>query len=177
MTAGEYQTTADGPPWFELIEGQLLQEPSPTSGHQSIQGELFFALRSYLEQHPIGRVFPAPLDVYLDELNVFQPDLLLVLNERRSMIAEKGIVGAPDLVVEILSPSNRMTDLGSKRIIYGRSGVTRLWIVDPLIGSLTDYDLTAQVDVPCRVWDRADLTEVSCPLLPGFALRWSRVFA
>lgn len=127
----DYLRTPDGPPWYELIEGQLVLEPTPTSGHQGILRDLSMALFAYLKSAQIGTLLFAPLDVYLNESNVFQPDIRVVMNARRKIITQRGIRGAPDFVVEILSPSNRALDRGPKFRVYAQSGVRELWIVDP----------------------------------------------
>ncbi len=78
--------------------------PAPNRFHQEISRKLEFELQSYLKHNPIGKLFHAPFDVYLDQINVFQPDIIIVLNERLGILTEEGTDGAPDLVVEILSP-------------------------------------------------------------------------
>jgi Uma2 family endonuclease len=76
-------------------------------------------------------LYNAPFDVYLDEYNVFQPDLIMVLNEHAGILTEAGATGAPDLIVEILSPKTRQLDLLNKKRVYAIRGVRELWIIDP----------------------------------------------
>jgi len=83
LTVKDYLKTPDGPPWYQLIDGRLLSEPSPTSDHQSVSRQLVVALGTYLERRPIGILYFAPLDVYLDETNVFQPDIMVIMNASR----------------------------------------------------------------------------------------------
>lgn len=176
QTLADYQATPDEPPWYQLIEGALLQEPNPSFRHQDLLGELHCAFRNYLADHPIGTTVLAPFAVYLDKFNVFQPDLLMVLAERRAIVTSRGVMGAPDFVIEILSPSNRRYDLGPKRRGYARAGVKRLWIVDPEASSVADYDLPRAPEAPIQVWAPPKGGTLTCPLLPGFALAWGRLF-
>ena len=81
--------------------------PAPNRFHQEISRNLEFSLMKYLEEHPVGELYHAPFDVYLTETDVFQPDILIVLNERRHILTEAGAEGCPDFVVEILSPKTR----------------------------------------------------------------------
>jgi Uma2 family endonuclease len=85
----------------------------------------------------------APFVVYLDEINVFQPDILIVLNERLGILTEEGAEGAPELVVEILSPKTRRLDLVNKKLEYARAGVKEHWVIEPEPRSLTIHELTS----------------------------------
>ena len=106
----------------EIVDGDLLVTPSPTLGHQEISLRIFVAFLKYLEAHPIGKVFCAPLDVILSPFDVLEPDLLFVLNEHRSILQD-WVRGAPDLVIEILSPGTAAIDRGPKLKAYARYGV------------------------------------------------------
>ncbi|RMH05494.1 MAG: Uma2 family endonuclease [Aquificota bacterium] len=116
---------------YELIEGELLPMPSPTSKHQRVVLKLSVALHLFVEKHGLGLVYPAPFDVVLDEENVLQPDILFLSKENLSKLQERGIFGAPDLVVEVISPSTAKRDLEVKRSLYERYGVKELWFVFP----------------------------------------------
>ena len=94
----------------ELLDGDHYVSPSPRTNHQKISGNLFVLLYVFLTDHPFGEVFCAPFDVVLSNLDVLEPDLVYVSAERASIITDDNIQGAPDLVVEILSPSSRKTD-------------------------------------------------------------------
>ena len=78
--------------------------PSPRTFHQIIAGRIYSLILRFLEKRPLGEVFIAPLDVHLSDVNIYQPDVIFVSSRRRSIITDQGIEGAPDLVVEILSP-------------------------------------------------------------------------
>src|SRR5690606_38069544 len=115
----------------QLIENQLVMSPAPTYSHQYILGELHTQMSNYLKKNPMGRVVLAPFDVHLDEENVFQPDVIFVRNENLELIRESGLFGAPDLAVEILSPSTAKYDLKKKKMQYEQNGVTEYWVVNP----------------------------------------------
>lgn len=149
--------------------------PSPTSQHQAVLLNLGTILRNHLLAHPIGRVYVAPLDTYLSEINVYQPDLLFVSNRRRRIIKKHGIEGAPDLVIEILSKATAKHDLGAKRTIYARTGVQELWIVDPAKRTLALYRLAADPDKPAATFRRAQ--RFTSVVLPGLEIALADVFA
>ena len=116
---------------YELIEGELLMTPSPITKHQRISRELEFEIMKFVKANALGEVFYAPYDVYLDEENVVQPDILFISKERLNIIGEKNIQGAPDLVIEIISESTAYRDLVQKKKLYGKFGVKEYWIVIP----------------------------------------------
>ena len=115
----------------ELIDGNHFVTPSPSTRHQRILTRLLVLLDSYLNEADMGQVFPAPCDVVLSEFDVVEPDLIVVLKSNRDIVTEANIQGAPDLVIEILSPSTAGRDRGLKRKLYEKYGVQEYWIVDP----------------------------------------------
>lgn len=121
----------------QLINGELIMSPSPTPLHQRVLRKLFNHFDKF--SHGSGEVFFAPIDLYMDNLNVFQPDLAYIANERQSIISKRGIEGAPDVVVEILSPSNIFSDRNTKKKKYLAIGVKEYWIVDPANQTLEIY--------------------------------------
>jgi Uma2 family endonuclease len=122
----------------ELIDGEHIVSPSPNTGHQEILKRLFRALDAHVERHHIGEVLFAPFDVKLSLFTVLVPDLVYFTTERFARVVnEKHATGAPDLVVEILSPGTRRRDKGRKRAVYDREGVREYWIVDPEVRSIT----------------------------------------
>ncbi len=117
---------------YEFIGGRLYVTPAPVTRHQRISKRLQAALMRVLEDPGHGEVFGAPLLVEFPGTgDRVQPDLLFVSDGRREIIGEKQVMGAPDLVVEILSPSTAHRDRGIKLDLYARSGVRQYWIVDP----------------------------------------------
>ncbi|MFQ6090929.1 MAG: Uma2 family endonuclease [Candidatus Bipolaricaulia bacterium] len=116
---------------FELWEGELVMVPSPTTYHQRISKRLEITLIEHIEGSGLGEVLHAPLDVILSEEIVLQPDIIFIAKEHSEIIAEEGIRGAPDLVVEILSPATAERDRTYKRTLYARYGIREYWLVDP----------------------------------------------
>lgn len=114
---------------YELIEGDLIMTPSPTTKHQRISRKLEFFIEKHVVENNLGEVFYAPYDVHLDNENVLQPDILFVSKERTAIINEKNIKGVPDLVIEILSESTAYRDVIQKKKLYARFGVKEYWIV------------------------------------------------
>ncbi len=131
-TEADYQLLEEGAP-FQLINGELIMSPSPLLLHQLIIGNLHFLIKFFLQQSKIGGlVVLSPMDVRLDEENIFQPDLLYISEDRKAELVQDRVSGAPDLVVEILSPSTAYYDLRQKKDFYERYGVKEYLIVDPL---------------------------------------------
>ena len=126
---------------YEVIDGDLYVTPPPVIAHQRPASRLPVFVGAYLMAHPIEELFVAPTGVVLDEFNGVQPDVLYVSNERRHLIGERGIEGAPDLVVEVLSPSTQARDRGIKQRRYAAAGVRQYWIVVPPTRTLEAYVL------------------------------------
>ena len=117
----------------ELIDNIIYMSPSPISKHQVILNKINVQVYNHLEKNNTGIVYMSPLDVYLDEKsNAVQPDLSVVLFEGKANVDEDGYIhGAPDLIVEVLSPGNSKYDLVKKKELYEHFGVKEYWIVDP----------------------------------------------
>jgi len=131
LTYRDYLTWPDDGRRYELFEGEVYMVPSPSVKHQRISGNLQALLRQFLLQNGLGEVFHAPLDVVFSQSTVVQPDILFISHQRRGIIGEQNISGAPDLVVEILSPSTEERDRGVKLQLYCRYGVRECWLIDP----------------------------------------------
>ncbi len=125
-----YLSLPEGTP-CQFITGEVVMTPSPVPVHQNIVGHLYLQLIQYVEKQNMGQVFIAPLDISLDENNIFQPDILYISRENESIIGETMIEGVPDLVVEVLSSSTAYYDLRTKFRAYEACGVKEYWIVDP----------------------------------------------
>jgi Uma2 family endonuclease len=115
---------------YEIIEGDLYEMPSPTSVHAATVINLI-ALLLPIVARMRGRLFTAPLDVFIPGGDPVQPDVLVVLPDGQAQVELRGIEGPPDLVIEVVSPSNRGRDLLTKRALYARAGVREYWLVDP----------------------------------------------
>ena len=130
LTYEDYAKTPEGERW-ELIDGELIMPPSPKAAHQSVQVRLGASMHVFARNNDSGEVFFSPLDVVLSECDTVQPDLLFISKERLDIITEANVQGAPDLVVEIRSPSTARQDWTVKRELYARHGVQEYWLVDP----------------------------------------------
>src|SRR4030042_5727949 len=117
--------------------------PSPITRHQRISRKIVFTLEKFVTENDLGEVFDAPYDVYFDNENVVQPDILFVSKERSNIIGEKNIQGSPDLVIEIISESTAYRDLVQKKKLYARFGVKEYWIVFPGEEFIEIYTLKA----------------------------------
>ena len=161
----------------ELIDGEHYVTPSPHLMHQAVSGNLHGRIWNYLQQHPLGKVYSAPLDVVFSHFDVVEPDLLFVSDARRDVLTSKNVQGAPDLVVEIGSPSTRRRDEKLKHQLYERFEVTEYWVVDPDIDVVRVYRLVDgkyQRALELSL-DHDDV--LATPLLPGLDLKLSEIFA
>jgi Uma2 family endonuclease len=121
---------------YEIYDGQLVSmAPAPDFHHQEISANIHLLLAEFIRPRQLGKLIYAPADVVLSDDNVVQPDLLFVANENAGIV-KKQVYGAPDLVVEILSPSSLRHDRLNKLDLYARFGVKEYWIVDPANHSL-----------------------------------------
>jgi len=173
FTVKDYMSTPEGMR-YQLLDGEMILAPSPTDKHQRLLANLYRAVHSYVEAGNLGQVRFAPLDVVLSEYDVAQPDLMFVSNERLSVFTEANLQGAPDLVVEILSPSTAGYDQGYKRALYARHEVKEYWLVDPDAETVEVLVLGEESLNPHRVFGGTQTLE--SPLLEGLALELADLF-
>jgi Uma2 family endonuclease len=114
---------------YELLDGELLVTPAPTIRHQRAVGRIYAALLAYTSTYG-GEALVGPVDVYFADVTVFEPDVVALRHDSLDRIEAKRLVGPPDVVVEVSSPSTRRTDLVRKRRVYEREGVPEFWFVD-----------------------------------------------
>jgi Uma2 family endonuclease len=161
----------------ELIDGEHYVTPSPNIRHQRILGNIYAFIVVWLQMHPIGEVFFAPVDIVLTSVDVVEPDLLYFSNERAGQIlTTQNLQGAPELVVEVASPGTRGRDETIKRRLYERSSVAEYWIVDPEVDVVRVYRLEGEAfgrAIELSL-ERADI--LVTPLLPGFELPLAGIF-
>ncbi len=155
LTYADYLELPDDGKRYEILDGELFVTASPLLQHQQVSGNLYVILRRALADTHQGRVFFAPVDVLLDEHNVLVPDLLFVSTESLDRLEEGRVAGAPDLVVEIASPSTGGIDRTRKAKLYARFGVPHYWIADPATCRLEmfrldqgEYELAAAGEAP-----------------------------
>lgn len=125
----------------QVINNNLIMSPAPSYQHQKILGNLYAQLFEFVNKNKLGEIVMAPVDVYLDEQNAYQPDIVFLANENLHLVQNGVIKGAPDFIIEILSPFNKQHDLLDKKAVYERSGVKEYWIVDPETSTAEGYQL------------------------------------
>ncbi|WP_340691145.1 Uma2 family endonuclease [Hydrogenobacter thermophilus] len=140
-TTQDYEKLPEGSP-YQLIEGELIMSPAPSPEHQRVSIRLSSKLFNLLSKSKKGEVLYAPVDVYLNEENAYQPDIVVVLKDGKAKLTERGVEGPPDMVIEILSPSTAYYDLTEKKEVYERVGVKEYWIVDPKRKAIEVYKNT-----------------------------------
>ena len=133
LTYEEYLKEPETMSRFDIVDGEVIMSASPHIYHQTISGNINEPVRRFVRENELGRVWYAPVDVIvqLAPLRVRQPDLLVISSEGAATIQDGRVHGGPDLVVEILSPSNSRADIVSKLADYARIGVRECWLVSP----------------------------------------------
>jgi Uma2 family endonuclease len=180
LTVDELRRLPDDGLRHELIDGEHYVSPAPRTKHQRISGQIFGLMFLYLRQHPLGKVYYAPLDVVFSDGDCVEPDLLYVSRERETrQMTEDYLEGAPDLVVEILSPSTKHVDRGVKHRLYERFRVPEYWIIDPENEVVKVYrsnedGLLLSLELSRR--GGTSVPRLSTPLLPGFELSLDDIF-
>jgi Uma2 family endonuclease len=142
LTYGDYAALPDDGRRYELHQGELSEIPTPGTRHQGTIVNLITLLNEHVRSRGLGKVFVAPTDCILSNVTVVQPDILYIATDRLAIISERGIEGAPTLVVEVLSPSTAHLDRGRKMKLYAEHGVPFYWIADPESRSVKAYTLT-----------------------------------
>jgi len=173
-TVTDYKLLPEGAP-YQLIEGELVMTPSPTTFHQIISGNIFVKMKDVVKEKNSGAVLYSPIDIYLDDENVFQPDIVFIAKQSRDLIKDDGIHGAPDLVIEILSPSTAYYDLKKKFKIYEKFGVKEYWIVDPEMKSVELFSLTEQGKFLLNI-SLSEQGTVKSGILNGFEITLEEIF-
>jgi len=144
-TYEDYRRLPDDGWRYEVIRGRLYMSPAPRPRHQRAVGRLFMTISRFVEERGLGEVYLAPIDVLLPGLaSPVQPDLSFLREDRLAIVTEEAIEGAPDLVVEVLSRSNWLTDRRDKLEVYAQAGVAEYWIVDPDERTIEAFALRGQ---------------------------------
>ena len=171
-TYADYEKLPEGAP-YQLIVGNLVKEPAPVPYHQILSKRIALELATFVEKNGLGEVLYAPTDVYFSEKEVYQPDIMFISRERMNIIGEKNIEAAPDLIIEILSPSSAYYDLRHKMRVYETSGVKEYWIVDPIEKGIEVYQ---NINGEFRLFNKACQSGViHSALLEGFAVELEKV--
>lgn len=162
---------------YEMIEGEIIVSRAPELFHQDISLNLAHSIKSFLSQNPLGKVWVTP-GVIFDEFNSAIPDVAFVSSERLDdLIVEGRIKGAPDLMIEIISPgaANRRRDRIVKKHTYGKFGVKEYWVVDPESRTVEIYRLDGREFQLAATLTAED--EITSPLLAGYSFKVESVFA
>jgi Uma2 family endonuclease len=165
---------------LELIKGKVFKmSPAPSANHQRVSGVLFYEIYNYLKGKSCS-IFAAPFDVRLSRLvnerqvtTVVQPDICVICDPVK--IDARGAIGAPDIIVEILSPGNNKKELQNKYEVYEEAGVQEYWIIHPYEKTFLKYTLINCVYQASRLLTEGD--QVTTSILPGFVLNLDDVFA
>ena len=176
LTYDDFVLFPDDGKRHELIDGEHFVTPSPNMRHQQISMNLTLMIGGWLEAHPQGRLFYAPFDVVFSRFDVVEPDVLYVSNERSNVLTPPNVQGAPDLVIEIGSPSTRQRDETIKRRLYERSDVIEYWIVDPDIEVVRVYRRSGDTFARPTELSREAGDVLTTSLLAGLELPLARVF-
>jgi Uma2 family endonuclease len=177
LTYDDFLLFPDDGKRHELIDGEHYVTPSPNRKHQAISVNLTGMLWRYLQEHAIGRIFSAPFDVVFSEFDVVEPDLLYVSNARQDpILTSQHVRGAPDLVVEIESPSTRKRDETIKRRLYERFGVSEYWVIDPELDVIKIYRRSDSLYARVAELAVEQGDTLTTPLLPGLEMPLTKIF-
>lgn len=160
----------------EILDGEHFVSPAPRPQHQVVAASLNRMLDRFVHENRLGQVLFAPLDFVFDKHNVAQPDLVFISNERSGLIGEAYVSGAPDLVIEILSPSTRRTDELVKRSIYERFGALEYWLIDPDRQTVQVFRRASTGFGPAKVLSAEAGESLVTPLLPGLTIQVGEIF-
>ncbi|PDW03046.1 Uma2 family endonuclease [Candidatus Viridilinea mediisalina] len=166
-TVADYEQLPDDGMRYELINGDLRMTPAPNLAHQTMSGLIFYHLLQAVQFSGTGRVFAAPVDVQLDGATIVQPDIVVVLRDGAASLTEQRIVGPPDLIVEITSPSTASYDRREKRDRYAAAGVREYWIADPASHSVELLTLEGNIYRAEHVYRGQAI--IPSTVLPGWA--------
>src|SRR2546428_4284403 len=150
----------------EIIDGELIVTAAPATRHQRVVAALVIELGLYARTHG-GLVLPAPTDVFFSDVNVVEPDVVFVRAAHVARVEKKFIRSAPDLVVEVSSPTTRRLELVRKRELYERFGVPEYWFIDLDVDRVEIYRRSDDRFDPPILLRRGDTLE--SPILPGFS--------
>lgn len=160
---------------YELIDGELVSRKANSPRHQQVLGYLLFATHAFARENKLGEVLPGPIDIILDDNNDIQPDLVFIAQLNAHIVTSDGVMGAPDLVVEVISPSSIYRDRVTKKALYERFGVPEYWLVDPADNFIGIYTLT---DGEYKLLSAASVEEgqLSSGVLPGLVIDLNALF-
>ena len=140
LTYEDYVDLPDDGRRYEILDGELEVSPAPAPKHQAVSRNLLWIVHGHVQERGLGSVYYAPIDVILTDTSIVQPDLVFIAAARESIVSSRGIEGAPDLAVEILSPWSVRRDRVAKAALYARYGIRHYWLADPDARVLEVYE-------------------------------------
>ena len=172
-TYKDYERLEEGAP-YQLIGGELIMTPSATPFHQEIIGNLSQRLRPFVQSKRLGKFMISPLDIQFSDTDVYQPDLVFIRQSKLSGVGRNKILTIPDLVIEVLSPSNAFYDLTRKKEIYCTHGVQEYWIIDPIEETIEIFVNDGGLYRTEKLLHKPALLESN--MFPGFSMKVEEVF-
>jgi Uma2 family endonuclease len=172
LTYDDFILFPDNGKRHELIDGDHIMTPAPSVRHQRIVRKIGNIFNEYLTKTGEGEIFYAPVDVFLSEWDIVEPDLVIIKKDNMSIIHEKYIKGPPDLIIEILSPATKDNDLRLKKHLYEKYGVTEYWIVDPEINNVQQYIVKDGKYIPRGTYTN----RITSHVFPSLLIDLSRIF-
>jgi len=160
----------------ELIDGEHYVTATPNVKHQTIVMNLGAMIWNYLKQRPVGRAFFVPMDIVLSDYDVVEPDLQFISRARQAILTKQNVRGAPDLVLEVGSPSTRKRDETIKRRLYERFGVSEYWVIDPELDTIKVYRRVEERFVRIAELSLENGDVLTRPLLVGLEMPLSKIF-
>lgn len=177
LTYDDFLRFPDDGQRHELIDGEHYVTPTPVLRHQRLLGRLHLSIADYLRLHTeCGEVLLSPFDIVFSKWDVVEPDLMFIAGDQSDILTEKNIVGAPALVVEILSPSTRKRDQTLKLRLFEKYGVGEYWMLDPDRNIVMIHRRTAGASFTALDPLGVDAV-LTTPLLPGWSLQLNQLFA
>lgn len=175
LTYQDYLQLPDDGRRYEIIEGDLCESPAPSMKHQWTATQLTAVLGAHVYDNDLGHLYSAPTDVYLSDGSIVQPDVLFISRERLHIVTDPNVRGAPDLVIEIISPSSVTTDQETKRDLYAQFGVRHYWVFEPAARWVRAFELGAD-GVYELVAEAAGNAPFSAPPFVGLVIPLARLW-
>lgn len=170
LTYADYEKFPDDGNRHQVVEGEEFMTPPPSTDHQTIVANVYSLLRGHVLPRKVGRVYFSPVAVVFGPSDVFEPDVLFVAEGRAGIIKKKNIQGAPDLVVEVTSPSTERMDKGKKLDRYRAEGVREYWIVEPEARQVSVHEFGRRLSV------YVEGQSFPSSVVPGLTVRVDDVF-
>ena len=161
--------------FYELINGHIVKKQAPSPSHQEAVTNLSTLINNFIKEKGLGKCYVSPIDVFFDKYNNTQPDVLFIKKDRLFIVTHDGIMGQPDLIVEVLSPSTYRNDRTTKKDLYCRFGVSEYWIVDPKNQVIEVYSL--ENDAYTMSSFAIETGEIESKVLEGFKMDIVPIFA